>query len=58
MDDTTTLDQTANLQPMIFSVEEFGFFEGTEKLLEVWFSLSNKCYSTRGLRDIARLLLL
>ena len=37
-----------------FSVDDVGFFEGTEKLLEIWFSLSKRCYNTKGLREIPR----
>lgn len=39
-----------------FSVDDVGFFEGTEKLLEMWFDLSTlEEDSTRGLRDIPKL---
>ncbi|XP_011402818.1 PREDICTED: S-adenosylmethionine decarboxylase proenzyme-like [Amphimedon queenslandica] len=35
-----------------FSIEEVGFFEGTEKLLEVWFDIPSPESESRGLRDI------
>ena len=37
----------------VYSVEEVGFFEGTEKLLEVWFQLPAGA-PDRGLRSITR----
>lgn len=39
-----------------FSVDDVGFFEGTEKLLEVWFEFSSsESDATRGLRAIPKL---
>ena len=38
-----------------FSVNDVGFFEGTEKLLEVWFSFSDTEWTHhRGLREIPK----
>lgn len=38
-----------------FSVDDVGFFEGTEKLLEVWFSFSDtEGTHHRGLREIPK----
>ena len=37
----------------VYSVAEAGFFEGTEKLLEMWFQLP-KDTAERGLRTIPR----
>lgn len=55
MDDTIrtgSTDSTPRRQP--FTMEEVGFFEGTEKLLEMWFSLPDGCVKSRGLRDLPR----
>lgn len=43
---------TAAIFSRRFSVEEVGFFEGTEKLLEVWFNVPCDNAKSRGLRDI------
>ena len=37
-----------------FSVEEVGFFEAAEKLLEVWFEIPSSWISRGGLRTIPR----
>ena len=51
MDDGAVVNHQAK---RTFSIDDVGFFEGTEKLLEVWFSLSKRCYNTKGLREIPR----
>lgn len=47
-------------KPSTISVEDVGFFEGAEKLLEIWFLLETAHYkhgepgTKRGLRTISR----
>ena len=53
MDDT--LDCVVKQGPRrVFSIEDVGFFEGTEKLLEIWFDLSKGHATGTGLREIPR----
>ena len=45
----------SNSHTRVFSVEEVGFFEGAEKLLEMWFDLpGSQEGSSRGLRAVPK----
>ena len=50
------VEQTASayLSAKTFSVEEVGFFEAAEKLLEIWFDIAPSWTSRGGLRTIPR----
>lgn len=54
MEDDTSVACDRGRQRRVFTMEEVGFFEGTEKLLEMWFSLPDDRTDSRGLRDMPR----